>query len=153
GVVRVAQDPDYFTYLSDARARGVEVQVHIGDGRLGVAAAPDGAFDLLLIDAFNSDAIPVHLLTREAFAVYRRKLKAGGVLFIHITNRYVRLEGVVGDLARDAGLTALLQNSTDFIDKASCTWVAFAERPAALGDLATRRDRPAGSKPDRGIWV
>jgi SAM-dependent methyltransferase len=153
GVVRVAQDPDYFTYLSDARARGVDVEVRIGDGRLGVAAAPDGAFDLLLIDAFNSDAIPVHLLTREAFAVYRRKLKAGGVLFIHITNRHLRLDGVVGDLARDAGLTALLQRSSDFIDKASCTWVAFAEGPAALGDLATRRDRPADPKGDRGMWV
>ncbi len=74
-VVRIARDPRYFTYLADSRAR---TEVALGDARLSLARAPDASFDLILLDAFSSDAIPVHLMTREALDLYLRKLRPGG---------------------------------------------------------------------------
>ncbi len=78
-------------YLDDAHG---PVSVRLGDGRQLLEREPDGRFDLLLIDAFNSDAIPMHLLTEEAIALYLRKLKPGGLLVMHISNRYADLSAV-----------------------------------------------------------
>lgn len=101
-----------FTYLSDARARGATVTNYVGDGRLVLedqveAGGPDAPqFDVLVLDAFNSDAIPVHLLTREAFALYDRAMKPDGVLAINISNRHVDLSPVVRALAAAEGKEA-----------------------------------------------
>jgi SAM-dependent methyltransferase len=99
--IRVATDTNLFTYLADCRARWSIVP---GDARLRLAAAPDAALDLLALDAFSSDAIPLHLLTREALELYLRKLRPGGVLAFHLSNRYADLEPALAALARDAGL-------------------------------------------------
>lgn len=103
-VVRIAEDPDYFTYLSDSEA---EVTVEVGDGRLAVEALPDGSQDLIILDAFSSDSIPVHLLTREALLSYREKLKPGGVLAVHISNRVFDLVPVVVGDAQALGMRPL----------------------------------------------
>ena len=100
-VERLARNPNYFRFLEVC---GENVDVVIGDGRLEIAKAPPGEFDLIILDAFSSDAIPVHLLTREAFAVYLEKLSPQGKLLIHITNRYLDLFPVVASVVADAGL-------------------------------------------------
>lgn len=102
-VIDLAQDQ--FTYLSDSPA---EKSFSLGDARLQLEREPPQAFDVLVIDAFSSDAIPVHLITQEAMAVYLRHLKPDGAIVFHVTNRYLRLPPVVQQLAHDAGLMAML---------------------------------------------
>src|SRR5262249_30439280 len=105
-VERLARDPSFFTYLRDAESRGVDVQVVLGDGRLSIDSSPT-IHDVIIIDAFSSDAIPVHLLTREALQIYLRKLSSHGLLMFHITNRFVDLTPVLANLARELGLISL----------------------------------------------
>lgn len=102
-VIDLAQDQ--FTYLSDSPA---EKSFSLGDARLQLEREPPQAFDVLVIDAFSSDAIPVHLITQEAMAVYLRHLKPDGAIVFHVTNRYLRLPPVVQQLAHGAGLMAML---------------------------------------------
>lgn len=105
-VARIARDPALFSYVKDSRA---EVSIVLGDGRRRIAECADGRFDLIVLDAFSSDAIPVHLLTREAVMLYLRKLKPGGALAIHLTNGYLSLEPIVGAIAADLGVPAALK--------------------------------------------
>ncbi len=105
-VARLAQNPAYFTYLTDSPAK---ISIVLGDGRRRLAECADGRFDLLILDAFSSDAIPVHLLTREAVALYLRKLKPGGCLALHLTNGYLALEPVVSAIAADLHVPAALK--------------------------------------------
>lgn len=139
-VERIARDPRLFTFLHDARAT---VRVVTGDARLKLAEAPDGAYDLIVCDVFSSDAIPVHLLTREAFGIYLRKLAPGGMLAFNISNRYLNPLGVLADLSRDAGVQYVFRvdRSPDPDPaiqrfKAGSTWVAIARTVDALGPLA-----------------
>jgi hypothetical protein len=103
-VARVAEDPSCFTYLADARRRGADVAVVEGDARLRMAAGAQGGFALIVLDAFSSDAVPVHLLSREALALYRSRLAPGGLLAFNITTRYLDLEPLMARQAADAGL-------------------------------------------------
>ncbi|MGH6909408.1 MAG: spermidine synthase [Phenylobacterium sp.] len=107
-VEAIARDRRYFTYLSGC-ARG-SVDVVIGDARLTLAKEPTGIYDLLLLDAFTSDAIPVHLLTVEALQQYLRVLKPNGVLMMHISNRHLALEGIAAADVERLGAHALIQN-------------------------------------------
>lgn len=91
-VVDMATDARYFTYLEASRGRK---KIVVGDARLQLRKAPEKSFDILLIDAFSSDAIPVHLLTAEALALYLDKLKDDGALILHLSNRYLDLKKVV----------------------------------------------------------
>ena len=109
-------DPDvsdvaktHFTNLRDCERRGAEVSVVLGDARLSLQhdRVPSKKFDLLVLDAFSSDAIPAHLLTREAIEVYLRHMKGSGVIAIHVSNRHLNLEGVVLDLSRHFGLVPI----------------------------------------------
>jgi hypothetical protein len=107
-VTRLADQ--YFTFLKDARERGADLDVRVGDGRSVLQRQLDQGearrFDVLVLDAFSSDAIPVHLLTREAFELYWRALKPDGVLAINISNRHVDLSPVVRKLAEVNGKEA-----------------------------------------------
>lgn len=94
----------HFSYLRDSEAR---IEHVLGDARIMLAREASQGFDLLVIDAFSSDAIPVHLITREALQVYQRQVSAQGALAFHVSNRYLELAGVVAQLGREAGLTAL----------------------------------------------
>ncbi len=97
-----------FTYLGDALGR---VDVVIGDGRLSLERDPDQHYDLLVVDAFSGDSIPVHLLTRQAMALYFRHLKPTGILAFHITNSHLELAPVVEQLSRSLGKHAVLIES------------------------------------------
>jgi len=98
-VIKVAQRD--FTFLKDSAAT---IELPLGDARLSLEREPKQSFDVLAIDAFSSDAIPVHLITAEALGIYRRHMKPGGVIAFHVTNRYLNLVPVVEALARVQGL-------------------------------------------------
>jgi SAM-dependent methyltransferase len=144
-VERLARDDRYFTYLRDSPARTLNVV--IGDARLRLAAEPDGSFDLLVLDAFSSDAIPTHLLTAEAFALYERKLAPGGVILLHLSNRYLDLPPVVAAVAGSMPRPLVVRLNHDGVDadrqkdegKWSSVWAIVARREADFGPLA----RPA----------
>jgi hypothetical protein len=133
-VKEIAEAPDYFTYLSNCKA---EKEVVLGDARLRLADRQDGEFDLLFVDAFSSDAIPIHLLTREAMSLYAQKLASRGLLAVHISNRHLDLEPVVLNLAADLGLVAGICGDDDegFRGKCSSHWVVLTRRFQDLGDL------------------
>jgi spermidine synthase len=104
----------YFTYLSDCRGRARTI---VGDARMTLARLAEEAspprFDLLLVDAFAGDAIPTHLLTREAVRLYRRMLGDRGVLLFHVSNRYYDLRPVLATIARDVGVVAGMRDLRD----------------------------------------
>lgn len=99
-IVDIASDPAFFTYLRDSRAT---VRTVVGDGRLKLAAEPRSSFDLVVLDAFSSDAIPIHLLTIEAMRTYAERLTEDGMLVVHISNKLFDLEPVVLGAARELG--------------------------------------------------
>lgn len=136
-VERIARDERFFTYLADCAP---DARVVIGDARLSLQAAPDGAFDLLILDAFSSDAIPVHLITAEAFAMYRRKLSPGGVIMVHISNRYLDLETVLGRITLETGFFGVVQNhdagTSETMLRYPSIWVAMARSPDDIIELA-----------------
>ncbi len=106
-VEKIARDPRLFTYLRDCPPK---IDVIIGDARLSLVSAPSHYFDIFVLDAFSSDVIPTHLLTRQAFELYLRKLSGGGILLIHISNRHMDLAPVLDRLATELELTALIQD-------------------------------------------
>jgi hypothetical protein len=135
-VIRVAHDTNWFTYLAETRARSVSVVR--GDGRLSLEQEADGKFDLLIVDAFSSDSIPVHLLTREALQLYGGKLRANGWLVAHISNRYLALEPVFATLAREAGWACRSADDTnegDFPGKEPSHWIWMARRLEDMGRM------------------
>jgi SAM-dependent methyltransferase len=113
----------------------------LGDGRLSILQAPDQEFDLLILDAFNSDAIPAHLLSREALAIYQRKLKPDGAILFHVSNRYLRIRDLVTALVFEAKLPALYRNDEDLgeLGKARSIYVITALDAAALRGLDESR--------------
>lgn len=130
-----------FTYLADAHA---PVAVRIGDGRQLLEREPDGRFDLLMIDAFNSDAIPMHLLTDEALGLYLRKLKPSGLLVMHISNRYADLSRVFRGWRRATGVPVAIDQFVPTSDEQelgvlTTVAVAIARTPAGLASLAATK--------------
>jgi hypothetical protein len=107
-VIDIALNPDYFTYLSSSPA---EYTLKLGDARLKLAESPDDSFDVLFMDAFSSDAVPVHLLTQEAVDMYLKKVKNTGAIAIHISNRYLALKPVIAGYTLPAGYAAYCGDS------------------------------------------
>jgi len=135
-VEQIARDKRYFHYLEDCAPAA---EVVLGDARRSLQTA--GPYDLLILDAFSSDAIPVHLLTREAFALYRARLAPGGVIALHISNRNLDLAPVVAALLADAGLVGRIQTQAPPLAaqrayRNAAAWVAIARSEADLGALA-----------------
>ncbi len=157
----------HFSYLSDARQRGATVEVRTGDARLVLEAeqrsqtAPP--YDLLLVDAFSSDSIPVHLVTEEACNIYRSIVQPQGVVAFHITNRYLNLEPVLATLARRAEWSGFrydfreLTNVTGIDQKTGETvsaWVLLTAQTANLGTLAQDSHlRPLVERPNQRVWT
>jgi hypothetical protein len=135
-VEQIARDPRYFTYLSDCRAR---TEVILGDARLSLVDGPPRRFDLLVLDVFSSDSVPIHLITREAMQLYLRRLANHGLLAIHISGRYLNLEPVLGKLAQDAHLAARVCEDTNVRAgpmRWASVWAAMARQVDDLGQLA-----------------
>lgn len=155
-VEKVARDERFFTFLRDCPPRS---EVVIGDARISLRNAPDHSLALLVIDAFTSDAVPTHLLTREAIAGYRRKLAPDGVLAFHISNRHLKLAPVIGNLARDAGLVgrvSVLPPTTDTnpLIASPAELVVLAEDPASFGTLSGSSEwAPLASDPATRVWT
>jgi hypothetical protein len=142
-VVNIARDPRLFTYLSECA--GARPSIVLGDARLRLREAADGAYDLIVLDAFSSDAVPAHLMTREALALYVSKLAPGGMVAFHVSNRSLQLERVAGGIARDARLASRIyddgrQGQAFGLD--ASTWVAVARSTADLGPLANDTNWP-----------
>ncbi|MEK7337647.1 MAG: fused MFS/spermidine synthase, partial [Nitrospirota bacterium] len=154
-VVDIAQNLELFTYYDDAIRRGVDLRVVVGDARLKMLEAPDGAYDMVILDAFTSDAIPVHLLTREAMEMYLRKLAPNGLLVIHISNRYLALEPVLGNLGNVLHLFGLKQfgTSNDAILQYAADIVVIAKEKEAFGALGKDpRWTPLQQSSTVGLW-
>jgi hypothetical protein len=135
-VERIARDPRYFTHLDRC---GASCRVVIGDARLSLQQRTD-THDLIVLDAFSSDSIPIHLLTREAVQIYLSRLKPNGVLAIHVSNNHLDLLPVVAGAMRELKLAGRFQfqGSSDLITgKYGSQWTALARSEAALGALAT----------------
>jgi hypothetical protein len=156
-VERIARDPRYFTFLHDCAP---QARVVLGDARISIARQPDGLHDVMIFDAFNSDAVPVHLLTREAFDLYLRKLSPRGVLAFHISSRYFDLRPILFRLARDAQMVAYLGVSTNVSmaeqiqGKEGSVWMILARRPADIDALThDKRWIPADSNVKGAAWT
>jgi hypothetical protein len=154
-VARIARDRRFFHYLGDSEAT---VEIILGDARLSLQEAADGAFRLLILDAYSSDSIPIHLLTREALQLYLAKLAPGGWLAFHISNLHLNLRPVLGTLARDAGLAGALRDDGGPTDeevadgKAPSQWLVLARREAELAPLVGTGEwellrSPSGRRP------
>lgn len=136
-VLSVAKQPQYFTFLTEcARA---PVNVVLGDARLKLHDAPDQSYNVVVLDAFSSDSIPMHLVTQQALDLYLSKLKPGGLLMFHISNRSLDLTDVMADLAESRNLSALslLDMSPAQVNgKDPSHWIVLARDSADFGSLA-----------------
>ncbi len=135
-VVDIATNPDYFSYLTDCIDDNYAIE--IGDARLTLEKESAHRYDLLVIDAFSSDSIPTHLLTREAIELYLSKLKSDGLLVFHISNRHLQVNKVLANHAKNMGLAALLQEyrpeqKTPLVHKSD--WAVLAKNQRTLQPL------------------
>lgn len=153
-MVDIARDPKKFTFLSDCAG---DTPIVVGDARLQIAQQPAARFDILVIDAFSSDAIPLHLLTREAIGIYKRALKPDGVLLIHISNRFFGLEPVLAAEAKARGWTSAIRMdpgpvNDELSDLTGSNWVALTATPQRMQQL-TGGLQPRGDATRDGAWV
>ncbi|WP_439533986.1 spermidine synthase [Polymorphobacter sp.] len=146
-MVAIARDRRLFSYVERCTP---DLRIIVGDARLMLAREPAASVDMLAVDAFSSDAIPLHLMTAEAFRVYARALSADGVLLIHISNRYLDLEPVVAAMARSEGWSARIRRfvpaTADVPGQADSmsVWIALTRSPARMGQvIAATGDAPA----------
>jgi spermidine synthase len=157
-VIQIARNPQLFTYLEECAEQQVEVVT--GDARLSLEQAEDAKYDVIVMDAYSSDAIPIHLITREALALYVEKLAPGGVLAFHVSNRYLNLKPVLAALAHDAGLVALQRDDMAITEeekqagKNASQWVMLARSREHLKPLTTdSRWRTLEYAPGMDVWT
>jgi hypothetical protein len=155
-VRKMARDPHYFRYLTECAP---DVPIVLGDARLTLAASSD-KYDLIVLDAFSSDAIPIHLMTREAMATYLDRLAPHGIVLMHISNRHMELGTVVAGIAHANGLTSRLNNraARDGEDDAkyifTSTVVISARADADFGVLGEDADWTViGPDPKQRVWT
>ena len=154
-VVRIARDPRYFTYVVNCEQ--VPFNVVLGDARLKLQEAPDASYGLIVLDAFSSDAIPIHLITQQALDLYLSKLATGGLLVFHVSNRNLNLGPVVANLARRRNLTCIALDDTSSAPtggKDPSEWVVVARMSADLAVLSkvpTARALPGDDH--REVWT
>lgn len=158
-VVRIATNPDWFTFLADCRGR---TRLVVDDARQALEREPDGGLDLLVVDAFTGDSVPTHLLTREALALYGRKLTAEGVVAVHISNRYLDFVPIIESLAADGGWMALDGHDLDVPDdfaRMGSHWMALSRSLAAIQHIYVHptsdrwRWQPVGEQASRRPWT
>ena len=155
-VIDIARDPKYFTFVSTCAPN---LPIVLGDARLTMTTEPAGFYDVIVVDAYSSDAIPVHLATREAMAIYKSRLAPHGVVVMHISNRHLELESVATGIAAANGMQTWLWNDpkfgTNILELISPSYVAVAaERAEDVGTIATS-ERWTLNPPDPGqrIWT
>ncbi|MCU0952722.1 MAG: fused MFS/spermidine synthase [Burkholderiaceae bacterium] len=157
-VLRLARS--HFTYLAAAEQRGARLEFEIGDARLSLerelAQKKPQGYDVLAVDAFSSDSIPVHLITREAVELYARHLAPQGIIAIHISNRFLDLKPVLANIAAATGMHVrhVADAPLDDVLASSTDWVLIAKDPAAfdVGGLAARAE-PLQPNPAMSLWT
>jgi hypothetical protein len=153
-MVDTAKDPKYFTYMQSCAP---DVKPVIGDARLTFAREPDGIYDVIIVDAYSSDAIPIHLATREAMKIYKDKLAPQGIVVMHVSNRHLELESVVVGIADANDLRSWVYNEDSGRDDEyifSTDVVVSAREDADVGSLASS-DKWAETEPTDGqrVWT
>ncbi len=150
------EDNPYFTFVEDARKRGAHVDLVLGDARVMLEKqhlAPEEKYSLMVIDAFSSDAIPMHLITLEALQLYLDRMTEDGIVCFHVSNRYLDLRPVLDNLAQKLGLADLYESDDEergYPGKSGSTWVVLARKPEYLERLyqwVMIFDRPVYLKP------
>jgi hypothetical protein len=156
-VAQIARDPSLFTFLRDCTPHAGIV---LGDGRLTMAKAPDHSYDLIVLDAFGSDSVPVHLITREAIQLYLSKLRPGGVLLFNISNKYVDLASVLAGEAANLSLLGYQRTDTGVTaDQAAAgkfpsAWLVMAPAAENLGGIPLQTDwRALQANPQQPVWT
>jgi len=156
-VVSIARDSGYFTFVTDSKA---EVSYVVGDARLMLADAKDHSYDLMVLDAFSSDAIPVHLVTREAFELYLKKLKPGGLIAFHISNRYLNLNPIIANIADSLGLKSLAFDDSyvnakeEEEGKTQSRWMLIAREESDFDGIETKGGWSLVERnPDYPVWT
>ena len=136
-MVDIARDSGRFHFLEDCTP---SARITVGDARLELGKVADDTYDVLAVDAFSSDAIPMHLMTREAFDLYDRVVTDDGLVLVHITNRFLDLEPVLAGLTEDAGWSAAVRDDTPDparVEQFGLThskWVALSRTPGELDE-------------------
>lgn len=142
-----------FTYLRDSTA---QIQIVDGDGRLSLAHEAPQRFDVLVVDAFSGDAIPLHLLTTQALALYRNHLARGGIIALHISNKHVDLDAPIGLLAKASGMSAMrvTNEPNDELGEFTSSWMLVTDNAAFFTqpEVAQRARNPE-SRPDLRVWT
>jgi hypothetical protein len=145
-MVRIASDPNRFSFLSRCAPTA---RIVVGDARIRLAAERPATFDILAVDAFSSDSVPMHLLTREALGVYARTLKPRGILMMHISNRYLDLEPVLAEGARRGGWHAAAldhPSSSGYLNDHASHWVAMTRDRQTMENLIMASGAPKSWK-------
>jgi hypothetical protein len=154
-IIRISKNPENFSFLTDCGP----VPITIGDARLTLAEAPDGIYDAIIVDAFTSDAIPIHLLTREAMEIYLKKLTPNGIVAIHVSNRHLELASVVAGIANDNGMVSRVNEGADVVENDADyiflgTVVVAARRDEDFGPIAKSDAwELQGPDPDQWVWT
>jgi hypothetical protein len=153
-MVDTAKDPKFFTYFQNCAP---DVKPVIGDARLTFAKEPDGLYDLIIVDAYSSDAIPIHLATQEAMKIYKDKLAPQGAVVMHVSNRHLELESVVVGIADANDLKSWVYNEDSGRDDEyifATDVVVSAREDADVGSLASS-DKWTETEPTEGqrVWT
>ncbi len=161
-MVDIATDPRVFSYLAQCKP---DARIVVGDARLKLAEEPAGRFDVLAVDAFSSDAIPLHLLTREAFETYMTRLSRDGLLVVHVSNRFLDLEPVVAAIAEGQGLAARQfyyipepERAAEGFTYNASIWIVLARDEAAMNRFTEATGRsgdwiPLAGRADVPEWT
>jgi hypothetical protein len=153
-VIRIAKDSNRFTFLKECTP---DAEIVVGDARLTLADAEDGQYDVIVVDAFTSDAIPVHLMTREAMALYVKKLSPHGMVLVHVSNRHMELSSVVAGIAHANGLVTWVDDKGTDEDEANYKYTSTVcavarDEDDFPTDMAENDDWEL-EEPDEDQWV
>jgi hypothetical protein len=155
-VEAIARDKNYFTYLSDCFERGGSIDVRIGDARVTMAKSEE-LFDLIVVDAFSSDSIPLHLLTKEAIDGWFHHLQPHGVIAFHISNRYINLSPILGNAAEGLGVSAFEREDTHgdkAVGRSGSNWIVLTSDPRMARAFASHPDwGEVPTRPDIPVWT
>jgi uncharacterized membrane protein len=148
-VAEIATTRSFFTYIADSEA---DVEIIVGDGRLEMAEQPKASYDLIILDAFSSDSVPVHLLTVEAMRTYADRLRPGGVLAVNVSNRVFDLGNVVAGAAHELGWSGAEARGGKGDGAMVSQWVVVSPSATLIDDLLREEDwDPLGA--ERVLWT
>ena len=153
-MVDTARDPKHFTYIQSCQP---DLKPVIGDARLTFAREPNGVYDLIIVDAYSSDAIPIHLATREAMEIYKKKLAPQGAVAMHVSNRHLELASVVVGIAGANDMKSWVYNESSGRDDEyifSTSAVVSAREAADIGKLASSDQwTPTDANENQRVWT